>query len=82
MLELMINRPLTVQSIVALCGGARRIAAQSHPRVGTWAVYKWYGKGIPDEHWDRVMQLSGVTVEDLYQANRMARHREGAEAAA
>lgn len=70
----MSDHGLTVQQIVARCGGAQAIAARS--TIGKWAVYKWPKIGIPDEHWDLIMEMAGVTVDDIYRANRTAKHRE------
>lgn len=76
----MTDSNLTVQNIVARCGGVRSIAERS--TVSAWAIYKWYRKGIPEEHWDLVMSLAGVSVQQIYQANKTARYRLGAEVAA
>ncbi len=73
-LEPMKDNALTVQQIVARCGGAPSISARSD--VSSWAVYKWYRNGIPNEHWDLLMEMSGVTAAEIHQANRMARARE------
>jgi hypothetical protein len=71
MMPVMKDNALTVQQIVARCGGATVIAARSD--VGAWAVYKWYKNGIPKEHWPLVMDLSGLTLQELFQADRLAR---------
>ena len=80
MMEPMEDTPTTVQIIVARCGGAAALA-EGLP-ISAWAVYKWSRNGIPDEYWDHVMTLSGASVAEIYHANRLARSREGAEAAA
>lgn len=72
---------ITVQSIVARCGGATALAGRLP--VSAWAIYKWCSKGhIPFEYWDEVMTASGATLEEMYHANRLAKTRDAAEVAA
>jgi hypothetical protein len=76
----MTDRQLTVQNIVARCGGAAFLATQVS--LSAWAVYKWYRDGIPNRHWPTIIELSGVSAAELYHADRLAKTREGAEVAA
>jgi len=66
---------MTVREIVKDCGGAIAVAAASQRTacpVTDEAVFKWYRNGIPEDHWPMIMELSGRTVEQIYQANRIA----------
>jgi hypothetical protein len=71
----MSNHILTCQQIVQRCGGPVELSKQ----VGRthWAVYKWNKNGIPDEYWDLIMSLAGVSVDQIYNANLRARGAEG-----
>ena len=62
-----------------LCGGPEAIA----PRAGRsiWAIYKWFGNGIPEKHWGLVMELSNVTIDEIYRANQAARFRNNEQVA-
>lgn len=76
----MTEAQITVRDILARCGGASQVASRAS--VSIWAVYKWYRNGVPQEHWDTVMDLSGASPQEIYHANRLAKTREGTPAAA
>jgi hypothetical protein len=67
----MSNHILTCQQIVQRCGGPVELSK----KVGRthWAIYKWNKNGIPDEYWDLIMTLAKVSVDQIYNANLMAR---------
>jgi hypothetical protein len=73
----MISRPLTVQEIVKRCGGPSVLEEFSPGDLTHWAVYKWYKNGIPEDRWELVMRLSGVSVTDVYEANLALRQAAG-----
>lgn len=64
---------ITVTAIIRKCGGRRAISDASrntdHP-ITYQGVARWDEIGIAEVHWDLVMQLSQVTVEDIYTANK------------
>lgn len=64
---------MTVDQIIKRCGGPARITDDSDGDVGRWAPYKWSKIGIPEQHWALIRSLSGVTVEQLHEANELAR---------
>lgn len=64
--------------IIALAGGAQAIyrASLVSRRPLHWTTpTKWTRIGIPEEHWQLVMQLAGpdVTPDRLHEANEKAR---------
>lgn len=66
---------MTVREIIKDCGGAVAVAEASQRTacpVTNEAVFKWYRNGIPEDHWPLIIELSGRTVEQVYQANRIA----------
>jgi len=66
---------MTVQRIIQDCGGATKVADASQKTanpVTFEAVFKWYRNGIPEVHWPLVIEMSGLTVEQIYNANRLA----------
>lgn len=68
------NFPLTISEIFERAGGVRAVSEASKCStfpVGENAVHKWRYGGIPERHWEWLMPLAGVTVEELYQANRL-----------
>lgn len=65
-----IDSPIT--DIIRRCGGAKVVAREAE-RVSVDAVYKWTKIGIPDRHWPLVIRLSGVTADELVQANTIVR---------
>lgn len=64
---------MTVDDIIKLAGGPKRIAEHSDGSINRDAVYKWPSIGIPDRHWPVLMELSGATAQDLFEANVAAR---------
>jgi hypothetical protein len=66
---------MTVREIIKDCGGAiavSRASQRTASAVTNEAVFKWYRNGIPEDHWPMIMELSGRTVDQIYQANRIA----------
>lgn len=70
----------TTAEIIARAGGPVAIGNVAHeldPNVDAqkmeWAARKWPSKGIPERHWDLVVALAGVTLEQIYRANKMVR---------
>lgn len=65
---------MTVKEIISKAGGPKAVAEALGGSVKVDAVYKWPSIGIPDRHWKRIMELAeGVTAQDLFDANLMAR---------
>lgn len=66
---------MNVQQIIHTCGGATKVAEatqQTANPVTFEAVFKWYRNGIPETHWPLVISLGGLTVQEVYDANRAA----------
>lgn len=64
---------MTIPELIKSAGGPKAIAQASRKhkhRVTYYAVQKWAVRGIPDEHWGLVMELAGVSLEEIYKANR------------
>lgn len=66
-------RALTIPEILERCGGPEAIALASQGKLSRWAVYKWPKNGIPEDRWDLVMELTEVSVEEIYAANQALR---------
>lgn len=69
---------MTIPDLIKQAGGPKAIALASRKtkhRVTFYAVQKWAHRGIPDEHWDLIMELAGVSLETVYRANREFRAR-------
>jgi len=68
-------RDALIRDIIKRAGGASAIAAAApaDAPVTIEAVYKWPKIGIPDRHWPWIMQLAGVTADELLTANVAAR---------
>jgi hypothetical protein len=64
----------TITDIIKDLGGAPAIASTLE-RVSRDAVYKWQDSGIPDRHWNGLIQMSGgaLDAETLFTANKLAR---------
>lgn len=63
----------SIPDLISLAGGPKAIALESRKsrhRVTYYAVQKWSVRGIPDEHWDLMMRLTGASLEEIYKANR------------
>ena len=63
----------TIPELIKSAGGPKAIAQASRKRkhrVTYFAVQKWAVRGIPDEHWDLIMELAGVSLEEVYRANQ------------
>jgi hypothetical protein len=70
----------SVQDIIQSCGGPEKIEAEARNRgtkLTSWAVKKWLQNGIPEKHWRLVMDMSGATIELIYQANDAFRASSG-----
>lgn len=67
----------SIRDLILKAGGATAIAEASRRdpdgQITPWAVEKWKSRGIPDEHWDLLMDLAGVTPADLYAINKAVR---------
>ncbi len=62
--------------IVKLAGGAASVARASENTafaVGADAVFKWYGNGIPDQHWPLLIELTALSAQEIYEANQRLR---------
>lgn len=66
---------MIVRSLIKNCGGPAKVAEATQETaypVTVEAVFKWYRNGIPEDHWPVVMALGGCTLEQIYNANRVA----------
>jgi hypothetical protein len=72
-MDVNMNEPLTVAQIIKMAGGADAIAEASAGAFKKDAVYKWTSIGVPDRHWQILIDRAGVTAEQLYAANLAAR---------
>ncbi len=63
----------TIEDIIWAAGGAISIAAASDGEIAPDAVYKWRQNGIRDWHWELMMKLTAVTLQQLFDANRAAK---------
>jgi hypothetical protein len=63
----------TISEIIKDSGSARGISEASNGEITKDAVWKWPTIGVPDRHWPLLIQLSGATPDELYEANRLAR---------
>lgn len=73
----------TIYDLIKDAGGPKAIAKASRKtkhRVSHYAVQKWAVRGIPDEHWELIMDLAGATLEAIYRANQEFRQRPKARA--
>jgi hypothetical protein len=69
---------MTIPDLIKQAGGPKAIALASRKtkhRVSFYAVQKWAVRGIPDEHWELIMGLAGVSLEEIYRANQEFRSR-------
>lgn len=64
---------MTVDEIIKEAGGPKAIAEHSDGAIKADAVYKWPAIGIPDRHWPTIIKLAGVTPQQLFEANIVAR---------
>lgn len=67
-----------VRKLIEDAGGPKKIADASlntKKSITAKSVYDWPQIGIPDRHWPILIKLAGATVEELYEANRVARAR-------
>lgn len=65
---------ITIDWIVAKCGGARLIADQIKRHIDT--VYKWSNIGIQDRYWTALAGMSNGAFEahDVFYANEKLRN--------
>jgi len=69
----MLGMKRTIQDIITACGGARAISEASQGTlkpIKTDAVYKWRLLGIHHDHWEMLIDLGGLKIEEIYEANR------------
>lgn len=64
----------TIEKIIEDAGGAKAIEAAGNQAFKVDAVYKWPTIGIPDRHWPILIKLASATPDELFEANRLARH--------
>jgi hypothetical protein len=67
----------TVRKIIEDAGGpaivAYAVAEVGGKEIGIDAVYKWQHNGIPDRYWSAIIPLAGVTADEIFAANELAR---------
>lgn len=71
--------PNPISEIIKKAGGPDAIAEKSAGKLTRWAVYKWAGNGVPDQHWPLLMEMANVSADDMLAANVSIRHAEAAE---
>ena len=68
------------REIIKRAGGPEAVAdatrSTSHV-VKVDAVWKWYRNGIPSEHWPLLIKMSGVSLQEIYDANTEKPRRRG-----
>lgn len=57
--------------IIARAGGVNPLARALKVWPGT--VRAWIHAGIPDRRWEVIMDMTGATVEEMYEFNQHAR---------
>lgn len=72
---------MTVKEIISKAGGPKAVAEALGGSVKVDAVYKWPSIGIPDRHWPKLIELAGVSAQELFDANVAARAVETESAA-
>jgi len=65
--------PLLPSDVIARCGGAKAIAERAASGLTIWAVYRWQRFGIPDRHWPLLVEMGGLTPDELFAANKALR---------
>lgn len=63
---------MNIEQIITSSGGPERIATEAGLRgikLSSWGVYKWRSNGIPEKHWPLIKDLSGASVEEIFNAN-------------
>lgn len=68
----MVTEENPVKAIIDKAGGAVAVAG-AIDGIKADAVYKWTRNGIPEWHWQRLMDLTGTSLNDIYEANRVLR---------
>jgi len=65
----------SIREIIKAAGGAASVGR----RVGKSrnAVWAWQDNGIPDWHWPAIMTMTGVTPQQLFEANQNCPNRAG-----
>lgn len=72
---------MTTEQIISSAGGVSAVAERTG-RIPD-AVRRWKFNGIPEKHWDIMMQMvPGLTPADIYAANEAVRTKPESEAAA
>lgn len=73
----------TIDDLIRAAGGPKAISEASARTlfpVGDAAVHKWRYRGIPDDHWDLLAELAGVSVVTIHRINRATRRERRAVA--
>lgn len=62
---------MNIKQLIKKCGGDIEVsyAFKIHPN----AVGFWKKRGIPFQYWDKLMQMGGVKLQDIYNANKKTR---------
>ena len=66
----------TVRKIIEDAGGPAFVVSavlEAGGWIGIDAVYKWQHNGIPDRYWSAIIPLAGVTADEIFAANELAR---------
>ena len=61
----------TVANLIERSGGVKPLADAVNVWPGT--VRSWARKGIPDWHWPIVMELTGASLNEVFEANQQLR---------
>ena len=61
-----------IDKIISACGGdivlSYEITTHYGKNVSQFALRQWRKRGIPDDYWPYIAQLSGYSVEDIAEA--------------
>lgn len=72
------TKKLSVADIVELAGGRRAVSTASRktPHEVTYqAVLYWESHGIHPRHWPLLMQLTGLTVDEIFSASELTKKK-------
>lgn len=61
----------TVQQIFDLAGGTMKLAIALNDSQAN--IQQWKHQGIPRKRWSNLIDLLGLTVEEIFQADELAR---------
>ena len=61
------------QAIIRKAGGPRHLHKEHGIGGGEGTIYNWYHDGIPKKYWEQIAELAGVSVIDVFNADKAVR---------